>query len=64
MTSNCSTRLAPLAVVLALATCAAAPQSSSTSFTLTSPGRADNEMPSQAFGGRNSANPNCGGDNL
>lgn len=60
--------LATLLAVAALTACAqsptAAPEPTPQGFTLTSPGRADNAMLAKRFAGKNSANPNCVGDNV
>lgn len=51
----------------ALAGCAAPPTSQTlqtTGFTLTSPGRADNDMLERAYAGANPTNPNCIGSNV
>ncbi|UUX97125.1 YbhB/YbcL family Raf kinase inhibitor-like protein [Aquabacterium sp. J223] len=53
------------ALALLLAGCALRPPvPPPTGFTLTSPGRADNELATRPYGGRNPANPNCAGDNV
>jgi phosphatidylethanolamine-binding protein (PEBP) family uncharacterized protein len=36
----------------------------SRAFTLSSPGRSDNEMLTRPYAGKNSTNPNCVGENL
>jgi Raf kinase inhibitor-like YbhB/YbcL family protein len=40
------------------------PSGASRAFTLSSPGRSDNEMLTLPYAGKNSANPNCVGENL
>lgn len=52
---------------LALAGCAQsppAPTAEPRGFTLTSPGRADNDMLERKYASRNPGNPNCDGDNV
>lgn len=44
--------------------CASVPQPTQGGFTLSSPGRADNEMLARPYAGRNPANPNCVGENV
>lgn len=56
-----------LPALAALLTACASPSSAppaATGFTLTSPGRVDNAMLSQANAGKNPANPNCRGENI
>jgi Raf kinase inhibitor-like YbhB/YbcL family protein len=48
----------------ALAGCAAPPAAPTSGFTLTSPGRADNDMLERAYAGANPTNPNCVGNNV
>ncbi len=57
-----------LVCVCALTACAGlsgpAAEPARTGFSLTSPGRADNAMLTQPFGGKYAANPNCAGENV
>lgn len=48
----------------ALAACAAPPAAPTSGFTLTSPGRTDNDMLERAYAGANPTNPNCVGSNV
>lgn len=61
--------LLPAALTLVACTTGPAPVNDtlpgvSRAFTLSSPGRSDNEMLTRPYAGKNAANPNCVGENL
>jgi Raf kinase inhibitor-like YbhB/YbcL family protein len=60
--------LTTFSVLLTVGGCAMAPLPAPTAapggFTLSSPGRADNDMLTRPYAGQNPANPNCVGQNL
>lgn len=56
--------LATAALLSACANLSGSSQATATGFTLSSPGRADNDMLALAYAGKNPKNPNCVGENL